>query len=272
MRHFGVLPASIIILCGALAAAAPSARPRRELRVCADPNNLPFSNARLEGFENRIAAIVAKAIDADLSYTFWPQRRGFVRHTLQAGRCDVLLGVPKHTDGIETTRPYYRSTYAFLFRKGQMHPPESWNDPALGKMRIGVQLVGDDYANTPPVHVLSRAGFGANLVGFTVYGDYASDVPGRPILDAVSQGAIDLAAVWGPLAGYGVTHDAALALAPVPPANDAGLSMAFDIAMAVRKGDHELARELDAALRRLAPRIDAVLRSHGVPFAPAASP
>jgi mxaJ protein len=268
MKHLALISASSLFLCGTLAARATGSAARRELRVCADPNNLPLSNARLEGFENRIAAIVAKALDADLSYTFWPQRRGFARYTVRAGRCDVVLGVPRESEQFETTNPYYRSTYAFVYRKTHRVRPRSWDDPRFGQLRIGVQMVGDDYANTPPVHALAASGFGANLIGFTVYGDYAADVPGRAILDAVSRGDVDVAIVWGPLAGYAVTHDTTLALALVPETNDGTTRMTFEIAMGVEKGNHDLTSALNEALRLQEPRIKAVLRAYRVPLAP----
>jgi ABC-type amino acid transport substrate-binding protein len=141
-----------------LAILACSSKPAatRELRVCADPNNLPFSNQRQEGFENRLADLIAGELRATVRYTWHPQRRGFLRSTLGAHACDVVMGIPHGAERVLTTMPYYRSTYVFVYRKDRNLHIQSLDDMALRKLRIGVQLVGDDYANTPPVHALSR--------------------------------------------------------------------------------------------------------------------
>ncbi|HEX5574932.1 MAG TPA: hypothetical protein VFX42_03570, partial [Gemmatimonadales bacterium] len=126
----------------------------RELRVCSDPNNLPFSNQRGEGFENRLAELIAGELNATVRYTWWAERRGFIRSTLNAGRCDVVMGMPPGTGSVLTTRPYYRSTYVFVSRRDRHLAVKSLDDAALRRLKIGVQVVGDDYANTPPVHAL----------------------------------------------------------------------------------------------------------------------
>src|SRR3954470_23866802 len=137
---------SLLGLLALILLAAPRPAAARELRVCADPNNLPFSNKRQEGFENRIVALLARELGADVAYTWWAQRRGFVRNTLQAELCDVVPGVPYAFDMLRTTDPYYRSTYVFVTRAGG---PEisSFDDARLRDLRIGVELIGDDGAN-----------------------------------------------------------------------------------------------------------------------------
>ncbi|HMH55230.1 MAG TPA: transporter substrate-binding domain-containing protein, partial [Gemmatimonadales bacterium] len=157
----------------ALLGCGPAPKPARELRVCADPNNLPFSNQRREGFENRLADLIAGELGDTVRYTWQPQRRGFLRNTLNANACDVVMGMPLGSDRVLTTRPYYRSSYVFVSRKDRHLRVRSLDDPVLRKLRIGVQLVGDDYANTPPVHALSRRGIVKNLVGYSVLGDYS---------------------------------------------------------------------------------------------------
>jgi mxaJ protein len=256
-----------ILLAALLLAAAPAGA--RELRVCADPNNLPFSNETREGFENRIMAILARDLGADLTYTWHAQRRGFLRETLRAGLCDVVPGTAAGMDMLRTTAPYYRSTYVFAARADRGLRPESLDDPRLAGLTIGVQLVGDDGANPPPAHALARRGLVQNLRGFMVYGDYSQPNPPARILDAVASGAVDVAAVWGPLAGWYALHSPLpLALTPLrPEADGPGLPMAFDIAMGVRKGDKALAEELDAALARNRAAVDAVLAEYGVPRA-----
>jgi ABC-type amino acid transport substrate-binding protein len=131
-------------------------QPRRRLRVCADPNNLPFSNERGEGFENKIAALVAREMKVDVEYTWWAQRRGFIRNTLKAGDCDLVVGVPSSFELAQTTSPYYRSTYVFVSRKDRRLNIRSFDDPLLRKLKVGVQMIGDDFSNTPPAHALSN--------------------------------------------------------------------------------------------------------------------
>jgi mxaJ protein len=237
------------------------------LRVCADPNNLPFSNARGEGFENEIAGIVAKELGVRLAYEWKPQRRGFLRTGLNAGACDVVIGVPTELDMALTTRPYYRSSYAFLWQRSARRRIVSLDDPALKQLRIGVQLIGDDYANSPPSHALARRGLATNLVGFTVYGDYGQESPLADIVRAVERGTIDVAVAWGPLAGYFAKRSAVpLEVHAVRPSRgDGDLPMSFDISMAVAKGRRELKAQLDRVIASRRGDIRAVLARFGVP-------
>ena len=237
------------------------------LRVCADPNNLPFSNAKGEGLENALARLVAHELGAELAYAWMPQRRGFVRTTLNAGLCDVIMEVPAGYERTATTRPYYESRYVFVSRQDRHLAIRSLDDPALSRLRIGVQLVGDDYANPPPVEALSRRGLTDRVVGFPVYGDYAKPNPLAPIMQAVERGEVDLAIVWGPLAGWWARQGSVpLTIAPVSPATDRdGLPLSFRIAMGVRRGDSALRDRLDLVLRTRRREIEAILRSYGVP-------
>jgi mxaJ protein len=239
----------------------------RVLKVCADPNNLPFSNAKEEGFENRIVRIVAEELRADVRYVWHAQRRGNVRETLNVGECDVIPGVASSVDMLLTTRPYYRSTYVAVVRDGPLKDLSTFDDARLRKLKIGVQLVGDDGSNTPPAHALSARGFIANIRGYTVYGDYTSPTPQSPIVDAVANGDLDVAFVWGPTAGYFARQEAVkLELRPVPLADGPALPMVFDISMGVRRDDVALRRELDSALAKRAADIRRVLADYGVPM------
>jgi mxaJ protein len=238
------------------------------LRVCADPNALPASNAQGEGFENRIAALLADELGTPLSYTWWAQRRGFVRNSLNAGLCDVILGVPVGFDPVLTTRAYYRSTYVFVWRRERALGIRSLDDPRLRALTVGVQLVGDDGINTPPAHALARRGIVSNVRGFTVFGDHAQPSPQTAILRAVAEGVIDVAMVWGPLAGFFASRlSTPLELAPIAPDDPPGLRFTFAMAAGVRKGDAALRDRLQAALDRRAPDIRAVLDAYGVPRA-----
>jgi mxaJ protein len=243
------------------------AKPARELKVCADPNNLPFSNERREGFENRLAEIVAGDLHATVRYTWWAQRRGFIRNTLKAGECDVVMGIPSSFEMAQPTQPYYRSTYVFVYRKDSGIEVRSFDDPVLRKLRVGVQMIGDDYANSPPAHALSKRGIVDNVRGYTVYGDYARPNPPAEIVRAVAAGEIDVAVVWGPLAGYFAPRQGSrLAIVPVSPQIDLPfLPMVFDISLGVRRGDEKLREELEGILERRAPEIEALLDRYGVP-------
>lgn len=238
------------------------------MRICADPNNLPFSNDRGEGFENRIAEIVGREMDATVEYTWWAQRRGFVRNTLGAGHCDVIIGVPHDYDPVRTTRPYYRSVYVFVSRKGRDLRVTSFDDPRLRTLHVGVHIIGDDYASAPPAHALSRRQIITNVVGYSIYGNYVEPNPPARLVEAVASGEIDLAVAWGPLAGYFATRQRVpleitrLAQDVDPP----DLPLAYDIAMGVRRDDERLQRELNAILERRADDIQAVLTSFGVPL------
>jgi mxaJ protein len=245
---------------------APDRVTDRVLRVCADPNNWPLSGQRRPGFDNEIAGVLARALGARLETTWWAQRRGFFRATLQAGSCDAVLGVPVGLDRVRTSRPYYRSAYAFVSRADRALGIHSLGDPRLAGLRIGVQLVGDDGANTPPVHALARRGIVDRVVGFHLAGDYAQDSPPAGVVRAVADGAIDVAIAWGPLAGGFAAHSQTpLVVTPVDEASDAGLAMAFDIAVAVRSSDAALAAELDGALAAHRAEIDRILDAWRVP-------
>ena len=256
----------IAIAVAAVIASSPPTE-ERVLKVCADPNNLPFSNASEEGFENKIVRIVAQELNADVRYVWHAQRRGNVRETLNAGECDVIPGVASSLEMLATTRPYYRSTYVAVVRDGALDGLSTFDDPRLSTLRIGVQLIGDDGANTPPAHALTVRGLVGNVRGYTVYGDYDLPAPQSPIVDAVARGDVDVAFVWGPTAGYFARHEPVkLSLSPVPLADGPALPMVYDISMGVRRDDVALRRELDAALAKHSAEIHKVLASYGVPL------
>ena len=240
----------------------------RVLRVCADPNNLPFSNSKGEGFENRIAELIAREMNAKVEYTWWAQRRGFIRNTLKAGACDVVIEVPASFEMALTTAPYYRSTYVFVYRKDRRLALRSFDYPILNKLKIGVQMIGDDFSNAPPAHALSNRHIVDNVEGFTVYGNYAEQNPPARIIDAVAQGKIDVAIVWGPLAGYFAKREKIpLEIVPVSPQIDQPfLPFVYDISMGVRRGDVGFKDELEAIIERRRPEIESILAEYGVPI------
>ena len=249
------------------AAPGPSPATLGAFRVCADPNNLPFSNERGDGFENRLASLIARDLHARVEYTWWAQRRGFVRNTLKTGTCDVIMGVPATLDMVLRTAPYYRSTYVFITRRNGGVAVRSFDDSVLRRVRVGVQLIGDDGANTPPAHALARRGIVQNVRGYTVYGDYRKDSPPSRIVEAVARGEIDVAIAWGPMAGYWARHaPVPLTLTPVRPQMDGpSLPFVFDIALGVRRGDTAFRASLDSILTKRHAEIDHLLEQYGVP-------
>jgi mxaJ protein len=246
---------------------AQHARPPGVLRVCADPNNLPFSNRRMEGFENKIAELVAREMGATVEYTWRAQRRGFIRETLRAGACDVIIGMPSSLELALTTAPYYRSTYTFVYRKDRGLHVRSFDDPALRDVRIGVQMIGDDFANTPPAHALTSRHIVGNVRGYSVYGDYTRESPPAGIIEAVARGEVDVAVAWGPLAGYFAKRQRVpLEVVPVSPQIDPPfLPFVYDISMGVRRGDDAFRDQLDEILYRKSREIEGILDEYGVP-------
>lgn len=249
----------------ALAGCSPRAAP--VLRVCADPNNLPFSNKAGEGFENRLAQMVAADLGRRVEYVWWAQRRGYARNTLKEGRCDLWPGVASGVQSLAATRPYYRSSYVFVSRADRKLNVSAFDDPRLRKLTVGVQMVGDDAANTPPAHALARRGITSNVRGYMLYGDYAKPNPPAAIVDAVDRGEVDVAVVWGPLAGFFAKRARhPLTLTPVRPWLDGPQwPMVFDISMGTRREDAELRGQVDDALERNRSTIEALLAAYGVP-------
>ena len=239
--------------------------------MCADPNNLPFSNDQRAGFENRIAALLAHDMGTTVEFSWRPQVRGFVRKGLKAGACDVYMGVPATFGPLLTTAPYYRSTYVMVYRaRGPVHV-RSLDDRALRSLKVGVHMIGDDYQNTPPAQALASRGMLDNVRGFPIVGDYSKPNPQARILEALERGEIDVAIVWGPFAGFFARQaPSPLSIVPVTPTTDAsGQIFAFDIAMGLRRTDTTLAHTLDSLLVRERPAIQKILSDYGVPLASA---
>ena len=255
------------------AAASPAARADASgatLAVCADPGNLPYSSAKLDGFENRIAALLAADLHRTLRYAWAPQRQNFFSRTLLAGKCDVVIsvpaGLPLSLPAIATTRPWFTSTYVAVTRTEDNRHFAGFDDEWLKSARIGLQLIGGGDVNTPPAMALSRRGIADNITGFSPW-DSTEDAPQAKLIDAVAHKSIDVALVWGPFGGYfakpygnalkieAVTHD------PASP----GLAFTFPMAAAVRSGDTALKDTLQAAFDRNAVKIAAILKDDNIP-------
>jgi len=246
-------------------ASAPA--PLRELTVCADPNNLPFSNRAEAGFENKLVELVAHDLDAHVTYVWWAQRRGYARHTLAEAKCELWPGVAYGVEHIATTQPYYRSTYVFVTRGDRPLDGLTLDDARLKSLSIGVQMVGDNAMNTPPAQALAHRGLTANVRGYMLYGDYNRPNPPAAIIDAVAHGQIDAALVWGPLAGF-FAHRSAVPLRLTPVTAQAGAAqwpMVYDISMGVSPDKPELKTEIEATLEKEKPAINALLRAYYVP-------
>ncbi|MBV8477285.1 MAG: quinoprotein dehydrogenase-associated putative ABC transporter substrate-binding protein [Acidobacteria bacterium] len=235
----------------------------RELRVCADPDNLPFSNRQERGFENRLAQLVSGELNLHLTYEWQRMGRGFVREYLDGSRCDLLIGIPSKFKPVLTTAPYYRSSYVFVTRRDYSPQPQSLNDPALRRMKIGVQVLEEDY--TPPATALARRHLEAQIVGFETTGADADS-----IIRAVAEGRVDTAIVWGPLAGFFARrYRNELELTALTPALDPpALPFTFSISMGVRRGETAMRDRLDQVLARRRRDIDRILDEYGVPQLP----
>ena len=263
-------PGAALLACavGFVPAAQAADAPARELVVCADPSNLPFSNARQEGFENRIASLIARDLDVSLRYAWNMQRRSFLRRTLHAGACDVVMGVPAGLQGVVSSRPYYASSYVFVTASDRHLTLRGFDDPALRDLRIGLQALGAEGANTPPASALARRGIVDRIVGFPMWGAEDDESPPAHIVDAVASGAIDTAIVWGPFAGYFArAHAGKLTITPVlgDPQQPA-LAFRYEMSLGVRRGDDDLLKALQGVLDRRQAEVQAILREYGIPL------
>ena len=241
--------------------------PERTLTACADPNNLPFSNKAREGFENKLAQLIASDLHARLEYIWWAQRRGYVRNTLNEAKCDFWPGIASNVEMVATSRPYYRSTYMFVTRQDSNLSGLTLDDPRLKSLKIGVQMVGDDASNTPPAHALAKRGVIGNVQGYMLYGNYAEPNPPAQVVRAVERGDVDVALVWGPLAGFFAAQSKVpLRLEPVTPwFADNQWPMQFDVSVGVQKDNQKLLKEIDRILARRRTDIAKLLASYHVP-------
>lgn len=244
----------------------------RELVVCADPRNLPASDDRLEGYENRIAALVAAELGASVRYVWTATWRGSYLRPLRQGRCDVLMGVAAGMPGVLTTRPWLTSSYVFVSANRRGDPPRGFDDGERLGRRIGLHAIVAERANTPPANALARRGLGDRVVGYPMWGE-TPDVAGA-IVDDVAAGRIDSAVVWGPIAGwYARRHGDALALtATGPDPRQPAVPFVYGIAIGVREDDMALRSELQAILDRKQQDIRSVLAEFSVPLADGEAP
>jgi mxaJ protein len=268
--------AAVLALAGAIAfpfrLTAQTLRPNVEkpgiIRVCADPDNMPLSNQKGEGFEQKIAELIAKEWNAKVEYAWWPVRRGFFARALNGRYCDLAVEAPPALDIASVTKPYFRSGYVFVTRKDSGLDIKSLADPRLKKLRIGVNLLNSDAENTPPAMALSKYGVVGYLKGYSTF--YTDSERPEDIVNDVAKKDIDVAIVWGPLAGYFAKQSAVpLSLQPLAERDSlSDLPFRFDIGMAVRRKDRALRDSLQTVLDRKGPEIQAILKEYGVPVFP----
>jgi len=264
MRHSILVLTLLAAAMSAATASSSEGQKAKMFRVCADPNNMPFSDQKGEGFENKIAVLIARDLGETPSFIFQRQTDNFLDRGLKAHLCDAVMGVPAGLDDVGVTKPYYASTYVFVTRGLQL---SSLKDPRLRRLRIGVHLVGDE--PTPPAEALGREGIVDNVKGFMISGgDYAKPNPPARLVEAVSSKTIDAAAVWGPVGGYfAKAAPVALTITPITDTQSfAPLAFQFAIAVGVRKEDIALRARLDHALAQEHNTIHTLLQSYGVPL------
>jgi mxaJ protein len=267
------LVALVLLASGAPAAAAkaqlrPNLATPGVLRVCADPDNMPLSNEKGEGFEQRIAELIAHEWNSKVIYAWWPVRRGYFARALNGRYCDVAIEAPSGLDMAGVTKPYFRSGYFFVTRKDSGLDVTSLADPRLKTLRIGVNLLNSDAENPPPVMALSRYGVVGNLTGYTTF--FSDQVRPEDIINGVVNKDVDIAIVWGPMAGYFAQRSPVpLQLTPLAERDSlTDFPFRFDIGLGVRRRDRALRDSLQTVLDRKRPEIEAILREYGVPMFP----
>jgi quinoprotein dehydrogenase-associated probable ABC transporter substrate-binding protein len=272
-----VMRSSLSVLCAAVASiffcvellAQGLERPQsslelidpKVLRVCADPHNLPFSTDKGEGFENKLAELFANKLGKSVAYAWYPQATGFVRNTLAAHRCDVIMGVPQGDDLVQVTNPYYRTAYALVFKEGQgLEGVDTMADPRLKGRRIGV------VAGTPPGNNMAANGLMANAKPYPLVVDTRVSSSAEAMMRDLASGDIDAGILWGPMAGY-YARQAASATTVVPLVKETtGPRLAYRIGMGVRYSDQDWKRLLNRTIAESQPSINALLLSFGVPL------
>jgi len=231
------------------------------LRVCADPRNLPFSNEKGEGFENKLAALFAEKLQKKLDYMYFPQATGFVRMTLGAHRCDVIMGFPQGDDLVQGTNPYYRTAYALIAKPGSgLEDVTTLEDERLKGKHIGI------VAGTPPATNMALAGLMANAKPYPLMIDTRVDSSAEAMINDLTSGVIDAGVLWGPMAGY-YAKQVNPPLKVVPLTREAGApTLVYRITMGVRFSDQEWKRSLNRMIEENQPAINAILLGFGVPL------
>jgi quinoprotein dehydrogenase-associated probable ABC transporter substrate-binding protein len=252
----------LLPICAGAGAAAQTGEvvDRSELKVCADPHNLPFSDEKREGFENKIAELMGAELRLKVDYAWFPQVIGFVRNTLRAHLCDLVMGTVAGDEVMQTTNPYYFTTYVMFYRADRGFAFDGPRDPRLASLHLGV------VSGTPPADLLARYNLMAHVKPYALTVDTRFASPTHDMVQDVVGGTIDVGFLWGPIAGYYRKHDA-LPLTLVPLKSEPGAArMEYHIAMGVRANEPEWRRRINAAILKRQGEITAVLRDYGVPL------
>jgi quinoprotein dehydrogenase-associated probable ABC transporter substrate-binding protein len=234
---------------------------RLSLRVCADPANMPFSNDKGEGFENKIAEIVAAELKVPVEYIWFPQATGFIRQTLFSKRCDVVIGYAQGDELVLNTNAYYRSTYTLVYRKGNgLDGVDGLSDPRLKDKRIGL------IAGTPPTVAMAANGLIVRAKPYPLMVDRRYESPAERMIADIRSGEVDAGVLWGPIAGYfAVNGGEKLTVVPLLK-EKTGPRMAYRITFGVRQQEDDWKRELNVLIAKLQGKLDAVLLQYGVPL------
>ena len=261
--RLGVAFSAVIALfaAGSVAKAQTSeAIDRSALRVCADPANLPFSNRAEEGFENKIADLLAEDLGVPVRYTWFPQTTGFVRNTLDARRCDLVIGISLGFELLQNSNPYYRSSYALVYRSDSGLAIDSLMDPALKNLRLGV------VARTPPATIMARQGLLGNTRSYRLMADTRFHKPTKQMVDDVAAGEIDVGLLWGPIAGYyALKHDPPLTVVPMI-GKPGETRLDFRITMGLRFNEPDWKHQINNLIAKKRAEINAILMDYGVPL------
>jgi quinoprotein dehydrogenase-associated probable ABC transporter substrate-binding protein len=253
---------ALALICGATSGFAQTGElvERDMLRVCADPHNLPFSNEAGEGFENKIAQLLATELGLEIAYTWYPQSIGFVRNTLGAHACDVVMGTVSTGELVQNTNPYYRSSYVLVQRADAQTKADALTDPKLADLRIGA------VARTPPLDLLARQGLLKNVTPYALVVDTRYESPGRDMVEDVAAGKIDVGVLWGPIAGYWAKQASVPLEVTALSGETAGARLDFRIAMGLRRNEPEWKQVLNEFIAKHEAEIQAILLEYGVPL------
>jgi quinoprotein dehydrogenase-associated probable ABC transporter substrate-binding protein len=230
------------------------------LRVCSDPANLPFSNKKLEGFENKIIQLIASHLELEVRYTWFPQTVGFVRNTLRTRECDLISGITTTSELVQNTNPYYHSAYVMVYRADSGLTATTVSDPQLRDKKLGV------IAGTPPANLVAQQGLLGNVKPYHLVADTRHNKPARNAIFDVANAETDVAFVWGPLAVHHAKEvDVELAVIPLVNENSR-TRLTFRVSMAVRYNETDWKHLINDVLAELKPQIDSILKDYHVPL------
>jgi quinoprotein dehydrogenase-associated probable ABC transporter substrate-binding protein len=261
IRLFAAVAVMLSCIPAAVAQTEASNVDTTQLRVCADPANLPFSNTKEEGFENKIADLIGKELGIPVTYMWYPQATGFVRNTLMAGKCDIITGFAQGDELVQNTNAYYRSAWSIVFKPGKgLDGLVNLNDERLKDKRIGL------IANAPPGNVMADNGLMGKARPYHLMVDRRYESPSEQMVKDLVAGEIDAGILWGPIAGfYAKRIDPSLVILPLVKETK-GPRQAYRITFGVRQRDQEWKRKLNGLIEKNQSKINEILLSYGVPL------